>query len=591
METDSSSPTMPELPLPSQSVLFDEQSVPPKLHLLIIAAGPRDASWAHALIVRLSKSPNIEMRAVADDVVPRMTQTIIAMQNMSFAVGAPDRPEDVEFYRQQAFGLVEWAHVLICLPLDADGIAKMLAGISDTLIGEVLRGWSSQKSIVLVPGMSKPMWSNATTREHLDKLRESGKRIQVLEPILWHYEKISNAKRVPSWNSFHQLLRIIQNRANLLGLGCDTGVITPSISLRFKEGAQLPQLPSEVWTLILEHANDWELAQALGIYTSLPRPRAWVLSPKDELDHVRVYEHELEKTALTGTSSEICKKLSEAPGEYNNLSALLIKLLLRFGHTETLEYIESNRPEMFIALDGTTIPTKVSSFFPCTKMLHYWKHSKWFSDRHMYDAGAVDGASRYGHVEMLDWWWRQSGMPLRYTETSLEQASANGHIAVLQWWQDAALQDEAVVLRPGRALLWAAQHGRADVLQWWHSSNVAASNADNVINMACQNGHVGVLEVWRTAKGDGGIYVDEVDVMTATAYGHAPVLEWLRGFSRGLLPGMSGCGQPIEIQVCDIQSCLRRNSREQRRVREWWAKKGIRPAATADERERKIVRL
>ncbi|KAJ6789668.1 hypothetical protein PWT90_05149 [Aphanocladium album] len=590
MESDSTSST-PELPLPSRSVLFDAQAVPPKLRLLIVAAGPRETSWAHALIVRLSKSPDIEMRAVVDDVVPRMTQTIIAMQNMSFAVGCPDRPEDVEFYRQQAFELVEWAHLLICLPLDADGIAKMLAGIADTLIGEVLRGWSPQKGIVLVPGMSKPMWSNSTTKEHLDKLHRGPKLVQVIEPILWHYEGRPNAKRVPSWNSFPQVLRIIQHRADLLGLGRDIGIIMPNTAIPHKEGVQCPQLPPEIWTLILEYANDWELAQALGIYTSLPIPHVWYLHPREALDHIRVYEHELEKTALTGTSSSVCKKLSEAPDGYSHLSTLFIKLLLRFAHVEALEYIESNKPELFMALDGTTIPTKVSSFFPCTKMLQYWKHSQWFADRHMYDAEAVDGASRYGHVDMLDWWWRQSGMPLRYTETSLEQASANGHIAVLQWWQEAAVQDESVVLRPGRALLWAAQLGRADVLQWWHSSKVAVAHESEVVNTACQNGHVAVLEVWRRAKGDLRIYVDDVDVMSATSYGHVSVLEWLQAFSRGLLPGMSGTGQPIEFRVCDIQACLHRNSREQRKVRTWWAKNGIRPAPTASERSREIARL
>ncbi|XWW98764.1 hypothetical protein V2A60_006766 [Cordyceps javanica] len=590
MEADASLP-LSALPPSSRSVLFDEQAVPPKLRLLIVATGPRDTSWAHALIVRLSKSPDIEMRAVVDDVVPRMTQTIIAMPNMSFAVGHPGRQEDIEFYRQQAFDLVEWAHLLICLPLDADGIAKMLAGISDTLLGEILRGWNSQKSIVLVPGMSKPMWSNTTTKEHLDRLHNSGKSIQVLEPILWHYEKGANAKRVPSWNSFHEVLRIIQNRANLLGLGRDIEVIMPSKSMSFKEGVQCPKLPPEVWTLILEHANDWELAQALGIYTSLPRPPAWVLHPKDELDNIRVYEHELEMTALACNSSAICRKLSKAPNGYNHLSALFIKLLLRFGLAEVLEYIEFNRPELLITLEGTTIPTKVSSFFPCTKMLRYWKHSQWFADRHVYDAEAVDGASRHGHVEILDWWWRQSGMPLRYTETSLEQASANGHIAVLQWWQDAALQDEYVVLRPGRALLWAAQLGQADVLQWWHSSKIAVAYGNDVVHAACQNGHVNVLEAWRTAKGDGGIQADEVDVMSATSYGHVLVLEWLHFFSRGLLPGMRDNGQPIEFRVCDIQACLHRNSREQRKVRTWWAKHGIRPAATANERSRDIARL
>lgn len=592
MDSDSDSSSL-DLPLPSRSVLFDEQTVRPKLRLLIVANGPRETSWAHALIVRLSKSPDIEMRAIADDVVPRMTQTIIAMQNMSFAVGHPDRPEDVEFHRQQAFDLVEWANLLICLPLDADGIAKMVGGISDTMIGEVLRGWSPQKSIVLVPGMSTPMWSNSTTKEHLDALHRGPKLVQILEPILWRYEGRFKARRVPSWNSFPQVLRIIQHRADLLGLGRDIGIIMPNTTMRFKVGANCPKLPPEIWTLILEHSNDWELAQALGIYTSLPTPHAWTLHPKDEHDHIRVYEHELEKAALTGSSSMLCSLLSKAPPDYSHLSALFIKVLLRFGHSEALEYIESNKPELFMALDGTTIPTKVSSFFPSTKMLQYWKHSKWFADRHMYDAEAVDGASRYGHVDMLDWWWRQSGLPLRYTETALEQASANGHVAVLQWWQEAALQDEAVVLRPGRALLWAAQLGRADVLRWWHSSRVAVAYEHDVVNTACQNGHVGVLEAWREAKGEAALWVTDVDVLSATSYGHAPVLAWLQAFSRGQLPGMrvSGAGRPIVFRVCDVQACLHRNSREQRRVRTWWAKNGIRPAPTASARSKEIACL
>ncbi|KAF5256189.1 hypothetical protein FOXYS1_13350, partial [Fusarium oxysporum] len=138
-----------------------------KLRLLVAATGPRDTSWAQALVVRLSKNPQIEARAIVDDVVPRLTQTIIVMQNRGLAMGAGDRADDIEFYRQQAFELVEWADLMVCVPLDADSIAKMLAGVTDTFLGEVLRGWDTQKSIVLVPGMSTHMWSNPMTKKHL----------------------------------------------------------------------------------------------------------------------------------------------------------------------------------------------------------------------------------------------------------------------------------------------------------------------------------------------------------------------------------------------------------------------------------------
>lgn len=122
-----------------------------KLHLLVTATGPRDTSWAQALVVRLSKNPQIEARAIVDDVVPRLTQTIIVMQNRSLVLGMNDRADDTEFYRQQAFELVEWADLMVCVPLDADSIAKMLMGVTDTFLGEVLRGGILRRTLCWFP--------------------------------------------------------------------------------------------------------------------------------------------------------------------------------------------------------------------------------------------------------------------------------------------------------------------------------------------------------------------------------------------------------------------------------------------------------
>ena len=51
-----------------------------------------------------------------------------------------------------------------------------------------------------------------------------------------------------------------------------------------------------------------------------------------------------------------------------------------------------------------------------------------------YGHEALDGASRAGFVEVLEW-WLQSGFSLRYTEKALESASAKGHVDVLEWWR------------------------------------------------------------------------------------------------------------------------------------------------------------
>ncbi|KEY70752.1 hypothetical protein S7711_03247 [Stachybotrys chartarum IBT 7711] len=571
-------PTLPRLnPSPSLcSSLSETPTRTRKLRLLVAATGPRDTSWAQALVVRLSKNPQIETKAIVDDVVPRLAQTIIVMQNCSLAFGQGDRADDVEFYRQQAFELVEWADLMVCVPLDADGISKMLAGISDSLLTEVLRGWDTQKRIIMVPGMTTHIWSNPTTKRQLSKLHRKWPWIRVMSPILWHYEGIHNPKRVPSWNGFNEILSIIKNQADLLGLGQDVEIATGMTTIVSTSDAKIQsKLPPEIWTLILEYAGDWEMAKALGIFTNLPMPSQWSLHPKDPANQLKVYEHELEWTVLTCNSSAICKKLSQSPPNFQDIPALVVKLVIRFALIDVLAYMEANRPDLFKAFDGTTLPTKASAYYPRTDVLDYWKQSRWFRERHIYDAEAVDGASKNGHVHVLDWWWRRSGLPMRYTETALEQASGKGHLLVLEWWRDAAAQDENIVLRPGRSLLWATQHGQADVLRWWDASGIPVAHGDGVAKMASRWGRVEVLETWRRLKGDDKLVFDGEVLVAPTIHQRVDVLEWWRKFAHGELEGMEGRKQPVEFRTCYIEEALEDSIGDQSKVRKWWAQNGL----------------
>ncbi|TWU75085.1 hypothetical protein ED733_006846 [Metarhizium rileyi] len=548
-----------------------------KLHLLVAAAGPRDTSWAQALVVRLSKNPHIEMRAIVDDVVPRLTQTIIVLENRTLTMGQGERADDVEFFRQQAFELVDWADLLVCVPLDADGIAKMLAGIADTFLGEVFRGWNIQKNIVVVPGMSTHMWSNPATKRQLSKIHRKWNWIRVMPPILWHYEGQMNPKRVPNWNGFNEVLAVIKNQADLLGLGRDVEIATGTAVVPDNNAPICSKLPPEIWTMVLDHAGDWELAKALGMYTNLVMPTAWSLEPRDPADPLKVYEHELEWTVLTGNSAAICKKLSQSPPNFQYVPALVVRLIIRFALIDVLAYMEANRPDLFKAFDGTTLPTNASAYYPRTDVLDFWKQSKWFRDERLYDAEAVDGASKNGHVRVLDWWWRRSGLSLRYTETALEQASGRGHLLVLEWWREAAAQDEEIVLRPGRSLLWASQHGQADVLRWWDASGIPVAHGDAVAKVASRWGQVQVLETWRRLKGDNKLVFDPEVLLSSTIHQHVDVLEWWRKFAHGELEGMDGRKQSVEFRTCNIEEALEDSigDSDQNRARKWWAQYGL----------------
>lgn len=563
---------------PSSSSCLTLSEIAPrtrKLRLLVAATGPRDTSWAQALVVRLSKNPHVETRAICDDVVPRLTQNTIVLQNQRLGIGPGEWPDDVEFYRQMAFELVQWADMMVCIPLDANAISKMLAGMADTFLGEVLRGWDTQKSLVLVPGMSRHMWLNPMTKRQMSKLHRKWTWVRTLAPIIWHYEGVANPKRVLNWNGFGEVLGIIQNQADLLGLGRDVEIATGMTLVSNADTKMQPKLPPEIWTIILDYVGDWELAKALGIYTNLPMPAAWALHPKEPSDPVKVFEHELAWTVLTCNSAAICRKLSESPPDFQELPAIMIKLVIKFALVDVLGYLEANRPDLFTAFDGTILPTRASAYYPSSEVLDYWKQSRWFRDKHKYDAEAVDGASKNGHVRILDWWWRRSALPMRYTEAALEQASGKGHLLILEWWRDAAAQDESIVLRPGRSLLFATQHGQVDVLRWWDASGISVAHGDGVAKMASRWGQVEALETWRRLKGDSKLVFDGEVLTSPTMHQHLDVLEWWRKFAHGELEGMEGRKQVVEFRTYNIEEALEDSIGDQSKVRRWWAQNGL----------------
>ncbi|CAI4217457.1 unnamed protein product [Parascedosporium putredinis] len=286
--------------------------------------------------------------------------------------------------------------------------------------------------------------------------------------------------------------------------------------------------------MIMEQTRDWELAEALGIKTSLRPPPVW--QHRIDLGHfkddpIKTYERELEWTVLRANSQEICQKLSQAPPRFTFLSALVVKLIIRFALVDVLAYLEQNQPELFmVGFDGPILPLNASAYYPQISVLNYWRDSSWFKRNRTYIPEAMDHASANGHVEVLDWWLREAELPLKYSEAALEQASGHNHLAVLEWWRLAATIDERVVLRPGR-----------------------------VPTIASRWGHVGILELWRQLKGDEKIVCEEDALVQATIHQYIDVLEWWKQFAHGKLP------EALEDSM----------GKDNDKVRQWWVNNGL----------------
>lgn len=644
------------LPKTPSTTSFYEMPRERRLKLLVAANGPKEVAYAQAIAVRLSKEPKITVKVIVDELTHRLAQEFPAFANRSLrpateidynngcassmigqlsvtkTAGAGSGPgtgpgiaacqssRDVDSSQRRAFELVAWADLLVLAPIDADNLARMMAGITDTLLLEVLRSWDASKRILLVPGMSTHMWENPVTKRQISKLHRKWHWVRVLPPILWHYYSPSASanggasasastvstpgaggasvsqptmlthsqqqqqnKRIVEWSGFAELIGIIKNHADLLSLGHDVDVAALNGGRPFAPDSGFPskrsevRLPPEIWTMILEYTGDWELAEALDVFTQLPMPThyGWRRQPSHPDDPLQVFMHELEWTLLTAQTDNICQKLSEAPATIHDLSALAIKLIFKFSLTDVLTYVEAHCPLVFRNFDGKTVPTKASAYFGKTEILDWWVRSPSFLEK-QYDAEALDGASKNGYVHVLEW-WRRSNLPLKYTEAALEQASAKGHVRVLEWWREASLASPpGVVLKPGRSLICAAQYGRVDAIRWWEESGVNGGHQDAICKVASRWGQVDVLELWRELRGDDKIVFNHQVLVEATMYSHLPVLDWWKGYAHGTLPRMNGRrAKQVEYRTMDIEEALEDALGDPAAVRRWWATNGL----------------
>ncbi|KAI9826640.1 MAG: hypothetical protein M1832_006236 [Thelocarpon impressellum] len=493
--------------------------------------------------------------------------------------------------RGEAAHLSEWADVLVLAPIDADGVSKMLLGLADTFVLKVLRGWDVSKDILLIPGMSSATWENPMTRKQLGKIRRKWPWITVLKPMLWQRGVGEDDHVSPRWDGFGELEEALRRRVGRLRVDDDESFVPTA--RRSEPGQRLSvRLPPEVWSIILGHVEDWEVAKALGVYTKIPTPPEWITQSSD----IRpTAVRDLEWTILTKTSTEVIALLEAGPVP-NCLSWLCVKLLIKFAAVDLLSYLETHQKALFWdSFDHSVIPTKASAVFGKTEALQWWQSSPSFPTKE-YTEEAMDGASKAGFVHVLEW-WVNSGLPPRYTEAALEQASSKGRLDVLEWWKVKSKHQDGyhvesdcrtplshgaegpLRLKVGKSICFAALSGRADVIRWWDGSGIPYSHEETVAKIASSNGHVHILELWKSLKGEKMIFDNQV-LVGATKNGHADVLRW-----------WEDGGLRVEYKTCDIEEALEDSIGVEGadRVLAWWETHGLLGVLTSEWMKVKVL--
>ena len=553
---------------------FDPGHQARELNVVFASVGCSDPKIVQDVLPKIADLADIHLRSVLEtsfrsqDFI-HATKYCLTMPNVARSSSATST-DDVE---KEAAELCEWADLLVLAPIDANNLAKMLHGHTDNLLLEVLRSWNVSKKILLVPGMSALMWENPMTKKQLTKIRRKWNWVQVLQPILWNF--VEDERKVSSWEAIDELVDAVRNQVDLMNIGQDMEV-SPSQRAVFAPSADRTKdsassiLPPELWTMIFDFTGDWELAQTLHIYTNLSPPGDWTshTSPQGP----RSYMEALELTILRGNLAAV-KHFIATHSVPRWLSKLCIKLIMRFAMTLLLAHLEANHRDLFWATFGHTfLPDKASSVFGRNEILEFWRTSPSFLTKE-YNTEALDGASRAGFVNVLEW-WQHSGLPLKFTESALEQASSQGHLYVLEWWksQSTALDDTSasvdsskVRLKPGKSICYATQNGHTEVVRWWVRSGIAFQGEDTVAKLASTHGHEDILQLWHELKGSKMIFDNQV-LVGATKSGNVKVLEWWKK-----------SGLKVEYKTCDVEEALEDGDEGERgvEVRRWWARNGL----------------
>lgn len=449
----------------------------------------------------------------------------------------------------------------------------MLHGFTNNLHLQILRSWDVSKKILLIPGLSTLMWENPMSKKQISKIRRKWNWIRVLPPYLWTFD--SKGRKNHPWEGHKAFNESIQTQIDLMAVGDRTIALPvahmPTLHPTKSKG---PRLPPELWSIILEFTEDWELATTLNIHTTLPVPPEWRQSASEEGPKTSMQK--LEWALLTSTYAEIKTRFdTDKP---TRISRLCIELIMRFAMVPVLIHLENAHKDLFWGTFGHAFLPHKASVFGKTEILEYWRTSPMFLTKE-YSADAMDNASRSGSVQALDWWY-DSGLPLKYTESALEQASSQGHIPVLTWWKehstyrqesttpqkpDPRPRREPLKLKVGKSITYATQAGSLPSIHFWVESNIPFSHEDTIAKIASMHGHTHILDYWRKLRGEKMLF-DNLVLVGPTKMGHADVLEWWKR-----------SGLRVEYKTCDIEEALEDGVEGEKGegVKRWWALNGL----------------
>ena len=162
--------------------------------------------------------------------------------------------------------------------------------------------------------------------------------------------------------------------------------------------------------------------------------------------------------------------------------------------------------------------------------LYHNKVSK-FDYKFDYTQIALDGASECGYVDVLDWWkrkYKHNCVTLKYTKRAMDRTLSTG---VLEWWLRMATKYEIELKYSTKSIDTCTD---VSILNWWLNAylnyGIRMKYKMWAVNYASSRGDINLLNWWfyriRLHHTHISVKYNEIAVDQASANGHVKVLEW-----------------------------------------------------------------
>jgi hypothetical protein len=227
-----------------------------------------------------------------------------------------------------------------------------------------------------------------------------------------------------------------------------------------------------------------------------------------------------------------------------------------------------------------------------TDILEYLKNLDNGITLSKYSEKALDVASEFGKIHVLEW-WKNSGLELKYSTDALDLASCDHYnIDILEWWKNSGLP----LKYSADALANASEKSHINIIKWWFNSGLPLKYDYRPIENATMLNNVNVLTCWK----ESGLPLEYTSFALVCAFkvhynnhnrGNNNVLEWWKNSGLPLkyekhhilnYPSKKGCidilewftNSGLEFEY-DETPLYEASVNSQIKVLDWWFNSGL----------------